>query len=153
MILPYFCFCMNGITDFMHINAPRTFTAISWSHSSTVISRKGLGFKVPKIAALFTKISTRPYSLTVSRTVFSTESSLDTSVVMFIAFPPLLIISFSNFSPLSISAMTMFAPSLAISRAYSAPIPWAAPVIIATLSFSLAMFFPLNKFYLENMLI
>ena len=57
---PLPCFLICGTTAFEASHTPRTFTAISWSHSAAGISQKGRIASVENIAALFTRMSMRP---------------------------------------------------------------------------------------------
>ena len=85
--------------------------------------------------ALFTRISSLPKLATVCWTRLRQLSSLVTSFCTNKARPPASAICDSTFLPSSsfMSATTTLAPSLPKSRASSAPMPRAAPVIIATL--------------------
>src|SRR5215471_3980974 len=93
----------------------------------------------PLIPALFTRMSRRPYAPTVVLTASCQSSSLATSSLTNCALPPsALILSATARPSASITSATItMAPSRAKMTASLSPIPWAAPVIIATLPPSL----------------
>src|SRR3990170_6195578 len=88
--------------------------------------------------ALFTSTSSRPQRSTVARTIPSTSAATDTSAWTEAASPPLSAICRATRSALSPSrsAHITFAPSWPNSAAVARPMPDAAPVTSATLSFS-----------------
>src|SRR5580698_5618204 len=70
---PFLFPIITGATALAHWKVPRTFTAITLSHSSSSISRNGLWWRSANKPALLTRISTVPNSRTVSDTRFSTD--------------------------------------------------------------------------------
>ncbi len=113
---------------------PITLIARTRSISSAGIASIGLKCT---IAALLMRISSWPKRWTVAATTRSQSASERTSSFSKTALSP---ISAAVSRPLSsmTSHSTTLAPSAANSRAVAAPIPCAAPVIIATLPASLA---------------
>ncbi len=85
--------------------------------------------------ALFTRMSSLPKRAMVVWTTWRQSSSLVTSVRTNRASPPAAVISAARRVPSSSrrSAMTTLAPSRANNRASSAPMPCAAPLMMATL--------------------
>src|SRR5271157_5885193 len=136
MILPP-PFCMCGIACLVQKKTPFTLMPRTLSHSSSVISWVGLF--TPAIPALFTSTSSLPKPVcTSANTVFTSFSSV-TSRCRKSALPPLLRISSTSFFPFAseMSVTTAMAPSFASKRQAARPIPWAPPVTMATLSFTL----------------
>src|SRR5271165_7151700 len=137
MILPPPPFCMCGIACLVQKKTPFTLMPRTLSHSSSVISWVGLF--TPAIPALFTSTSSLPNRVwTAANTVFTSFSSV-TSRCRKSALPPLLRISSTSFFPFTseMSVTTAMAPSFASKRHAARPIPWAPPVTMATLSFTL----------------
>src|SRR5919199_2868160 len=143
--LPYPCCFMKGETALVHCQMPRTFTAITFSHSSSEISSKG--FLTPRskyIAALLTRTSIPPNSLAACWAIRDTLLSSVTSVCTNSAFEPFWpLISSASASPSRsrMSAMATLAPSAANALAYTAPIPLAPPVMITSFPMSLTLLF------------
>src|SRR6266571_899645 len=127
---------MCGTTAREASQVPRRLTAIMRSHSSISISSKGerdIGM-VAKIAALFTRMSIRPNASTARAAIASTLARSATSVRTAIASKPCRLRSTAapSAAMASISAITIFAPSLANPSAYALPMPCPPPVMIAT---------------------
>ena len=138
-----FCFSICSIAYLQPKNIPFAPTAITRSHSSSVVSNSAAR---PCAAALFTIISRQPYFFTVLATSFFTSLSSVTSVFINVESPLEFIIASTVFSPPSsgssrISATTTFAPSLAALVEIDFPIPDAPPVTIKTLSFKRMLVF------------
>jgi hypothetical protein len=114
--------------------APVTFTRSTSSHSSSGIWSNGRISSVEKIAALLIRISMRPNSLSTAFAIAATESGSAMSVVIARELPPVAAISAATASPRSRlrSAMTAMAPCAANALAKARPMPWPAPVMIAT---------------------
>ncbi len=87
-------------------------------------------------AALFTATSRRPYFSTAAATMALTCSPFEMSTLTNAASPPLATMSSTTDWPFSSlkSATTTFAPAWAKRRAVASPMPCAAPVTMATLS-------------------
>ena len=100
--------------------------------------------ELPLMPALFTRMSSLPYAAIVSAISFFQSASDVTSVRTKRACRWLAEMSAATASPsfTSMSAMTTLAPSCANSRASASPMPWAPPVMIATLSLSRMMSSP-----------
>ena len=144
MIRPDLAEIMKGATARAHSKGPRTLTAMSRSHSSLPMSKNGFFTMLAKIAALLTRMSTAPNSDRARSAIASTEARSETSVLMKMACPPLLLMLETVFSPSSTSAMTTWAPAAANAALKAAPIPRAPPVTIATLPDNLLMAFSLS---------
>src|SRR5499425_995965 len=106
--------------------------------SQCVVLRVSRSYE-PLMPALFTRMSRRPYAPTVVLTASCQSSSLATSSLTNCALPPSALIFSATARPSAsiTSATTTMAPSRAKMMASLSPIPWAAPVIIATLPPSL----------------
>src|SRR5690348_9336419 len=134
-IAPPPAFFMPSTACLVTREVPTTFTPSERFQSSTDAS---MPFRT-KVAALFTKISTRPKAFNVSVVIFFAASSLEISALITRTFPFSFLISAAVFwaAAASISTTTTFAPSSAKRSAVERPMPEPAPVIIATLFFSL----------------
>src|SRR5258706_1262267 len=132
MMRPARFFFIVGITARAQKNVPVRLVLSTRSHSSFFISATD---EAGKIAASLIRTSMFLKARRVSATMASTDSSFETSVRSARAAPPAASMSLATrapFSPLS-SATTTFAPSSASPLASARPIPWPAPVTIATL--------------------
>src|SRR5215472_13962609 len=106
--------------------------------SQCVVLRVSRSYE-PLIPALFTRMSIRPQAPTVVLTASCQSNSLATSSLTNCALPPSALIFSATARPsASITSATItMAPSRAKMTASLSPMPWAAPVIIATLPPSL----------------
>ncbi len=75
-----------GRQDWVHRNAPSSTVEMTWRHSSSLMSSKGVSLLT---AALLTRMSRRPNCLTVASTIFATASGSVTSAKWKAAVPPL----------------------------------------------------------------
>jgi len=116
-------------------NDPFTLTAITRSHSASVICSIGFTRRTP---ALLKRMSIRPQRVAVSSTIRRTSASLETSTSMGNASNPSeqMHRAVSSAPILDRSATPTFAPSRAKAIALARPIPLAAPVTIATFPLS-----------------
>ena len=133
--------CIWGRMARQQRNGPRTLTAITLSQRSGSTSKKlRFGSRAEKRAALLISPSIRPYRPTHSSANRLVSLSDDTSATTGCTSPPADPTSSARAwsGSAAISDMTSRAPSLAKSRAYTAPIPCAAPVKTITLPARLA---------------
>src|SRR5713101_8843023 len=125
-----------GKACWMHRCAPVRFVRITASQSSAFMR---IASPSRVIAALFTKMSSRPNFSSTCLNPALTCSASATSIFTANASPPAAKISFTNDASFSSfrAATATFAPASASARAVSRPIPCEAPVTSATLSFKL----------------
>ena len=138
MILPLFCFIITGETACIKLNADFKFTLITISHWASDIRIIRPSRVIP---ALFTKMSMRPKSFTISVTTLCVSSKFAAFEAYPFTFTPKAAISASvafALSSMAKSVNAISAPSFANLIAIALPIPRAAPVITAT--------FPCNNF-------
>src|SRR3989441_10102518 len=132
-ILPYrWCF-IAGSTARHARNTPRRFTAMTRSHSSTVISSivpRVIGM-VAKIAALFTRMSMRPKRASADSAIAFVLASSATSARTLCPRAPSSEATVAAAAS-STSATTTLAPAAARAREYAFPMPWPPPVTMAT---------------------
>src|SRR4029077_3189425 len=135
MILPARCFSIAPSACWTHRCAPVKFVRSTASQSSSFMRSA----KVSRvIAALFTRMSSRPNFASASWNPVFTCAASATSIGTTSALPPAASISATSneiFSVLRAAAAT-FAPASASARAVARPIPCDAPVTKATLYFS-----------------
>src|SRR6478672_2155204 len=131
---------MAGTTALQQFQMPLTFTAIAASHSASLIVSNRPPLRPPKSAALLMSASMRPNASCAMRDVSMAEAALATSSLALIALPFSLRTSSSVCAQSLMSAITTRAPRPARYRAYSRPMPRAAPVTTTTFpsSFMLA---------------
>src|SRR3990167_8139419 len=143
IILPERCFIIKGEIVLQRLNTPVKLIERTRSQSSFFILIKRPSFVMP---ALLTRRSIRPMTLTASSTDFSTSFRSETFVLSARVFTPRLSTSFAVCVASSrlISEIIMLAPSLARAKAMALPMPCAAPVINATLSFNFVISFYLH---------
>src|SRR5262245_55732058 len=127
---------MAGTACFMPRNTPFALMLMSVSHAAVL---RVSGSWEPLMPALFTSTSSRPYAPTMVRTASCQSSSLATSSFTNCALPPspLIFVATARPSASITSATTTIAPSRANRTASHSPMPWAAPLIIATFPLSL----------------
>src|SRR5262245_52455704 len=125
-----------GMAALVPRKTPLAFTSITRSHSAAVVSSSR---PAPPTPALLTSTSSFPKRRSAVATARSQSLSLVTSSLTNTASPPLAPIPAATAAPSAsrMSPMTIRAPSCAKSRASTAPIPRAPPLIRATLPASL----------------
>src|SRR5436309_531160 len=130
---------MAGIAYFVPRNTPLAFTAITRSHSAAV--RSSIATRGMTIAALLTRMSSRPWRPVARFTAFCQSVSLVTSRCVYEASPPAPRIAASTFLPSAsrMSPKTTFAPSRANVSASAAPWPRAPPLSNASFPSSFPM--------------
>src|SRR5579863_1290572 len=116
------------------LNTPVTFTAKTFSHSSTLKSSNGPRVTVVNRPALLTRMSSPPNLTFAAATAASTCWSLVTSMTAPKRRPSLDLHSAANSSLSRISPATTLQPRVNKPLASSSPIPDPAPVTKATLS-------------------
>ena len=123
---------MPGSTALVIRNIDFTFTSCSQSHSSSVVSRKGLITIVP---AWLNRTFTGPQAASTEATAALTSSALETSATANIACPPAALISATIAAEASAfrSIIATRAPSAAKSFEAAPPIPVAPPEMMAVL--------------------
>src|ERR1700733_10800375 len=128
---PFCCICRTAAA--VPRKTPVLFTAITRSQRPES-SRSFVA--LPLMPALFTRMSSRPNARIVAPTTLFQPASSVTFSAMNTALPPAALILSATALPSSssMSAMTTLAPSLPKRLAVAAPMPEAAPVMIATLS-------------------
>src|SRR5215831_1195633 len=123
---------MIGTTALQQCQMPFTFTAMAASQSSSRSASNRPPLKPPYSAALLTSPSMRPNSLSAVCAILVTDAISATSTVTAVTCPPVCFTS-SIVAPQSLTShTTMRAPAAARLRAYSCPMPRAAPVITIT---------------------
>src|SRR5215510_8041655 len=125
-----------GMAAFVPRKTPLAFTSMTRSHSAAVVSSSR---PAPPTPALLTSTSSFPKRRSAVATARSQSLSLVTSSLTNTASPPLAPIPAATAAPSAsrMSPMTIRAPSCAKSRASTAPIPRAPPLMRATLPASL----------------
>src|ERR1700751_3089794 len=127
---------MAGMAAFTQRNVPRTFTVMNSSQSAASISSIAIGGMFEPMAALLTRMSSRPNCLSASAIMAPMDFSSRTSARTACAVPPLAVISAATEAQSLVSASTTLAPSAASAVAKIAPRaafgPAAAPVTTAT---------------------
>ncbi len=133
---PDLCFIICGNTAREQRNTPRTLTSHMRSKSSGVMSTTLLKTPMP---ALFTRMSILPYRSIADTMSRATCCSSDTSAGTTSAPLPRSSIAPATLSRVArvLAASTTSAPSRAKESATDFPIPFPAPVTIATLPFKL----------------
>src|SRR5262245_4118523 len=123
---------MAGTTALQQFQIPLTLTAIAASHSVSAMVSNRPPFSPPKSAALLMSASMRPNASSAARAMSIADAAFATSSLALTAVP------FSSCTRSSVcaqslmSAITSRAPRPAKYRAYSCPIPRAAPVMTMT---------------------
>src|SRR5499427_1053952 len=132
-ILPPPACRMAGTTALQQFQMPLTFTAIAASHSASLIVSNRPPLRPPKSAALLMSASMRPNASSAVRASSIAEAAFATSSLAQTAVPFSRCTRSSVWAQSLMSAMMTRAPRLPKNRAYSCPIPRAAPVITMTL--------------------
>src|SRR5215831_5399241 len=136
MILPQPWRCIYGATALAQRKYPTTFVSISSSKASSLASARAPRTKLPGVAALLTRMSTRPRVTTVVSTMQRTDSQLVVSVGTGRMRRPVSCSSSpaaSSSTSRCLAQMATSTPSFASSRAMALPTPLLAPVMTATL--------------------
>ena len=134
--------CMWGWQAWMKCMVPSGPDRHIASASSSVVSRKGT--RGAPAMAVFTRLSIAPNASTVARTASSTWRRSPTSHASATASPAAARISSATAAPRSLSRSTTAtrAPSVANMRAMPRPMPWPAPVTMATFPASMSTIVP-----------
>src|SRR5581483_10540114 len=132
MTLPPPAAAIAGTANLLHRNTPLTFTAISASQSSSLVSST---VPLRQMPALLTRMCSAPKRSTAPSTIRRQSAARLTSARRATARSPISA-AVSRAAASSTSPTTTLAPSSAKARAIARPLPAPAPVTIATFPFN-----------------